>query len=137
MTVDTIPHHLPHEAANLLEAFGAIELDHADGHFIATGFADEISLAVFEVWLSGAGANAGIPLQSFHECFEITRGDVQVEIEFADVFEIAGVDRFVAGVEGINHSRANRAPTAIGAADDSDVREFLRVLFENFRGLVR
>lgn len=40
VTVDPVPHDLADEAADILEAGGAIELRHADRHFVAAALRD-------------------------------------------------------------------------------------------------
>src|SRR5437667_11527474 len=127
VAVDAIPHDLPHEAADLLETFGAIELDHADGHFIAAGFGDELAIIAAEIGFAGAGADAGILFHSLNEGLEIARRDVEVEIELADVIEVTWIDGFVAGVEGVDDAGADGAAAMVFAAGDFCVGELCRV----------
>ena len=38
VAVDAVPHHLAHEATDVLETGDAIELGHPDRHFVPTDF---------------------------------------------------------------------------------------------------
>src|SRR5262245_36377882 len=70
VAVDAVPHQHLHKPTDLLEAFGAIELDHADGVLVAALFGDEVLLradrivgllrrsAGVEIGLSAAGSQA-------------------------------------------------------------------------------
>src|SRR5579862_6548798 len=54
MTVDSIPHDLAHEPTDFLEAFDAIELSHADRHFVATYLRNYVTCTrVDEIGLPG------------------------------------------------------------------------------------
>src|ERR1043166_4623195 len=54
MAIDTIPHHLPDEAADLLEALPAVELRHAEGGIIRVALVDQ-SAIFFHIGLAPAG----------------------------------------------------------------------------------
>src|SRR5271165_2992546 len=68
VAVDAVPHHLAHEAANLLEAGDAIELGHPHRHLVSTDFRHErAALRVKEPRLAGGSPNARIALHPLHE----------------------------------------------------------------------
>src|SRR4029453_6499975 len=60
-------------------------------------------------------------------------GDVQIEVELADVIEIIGIDGFIAGVEGIDDAGPDGTLAAIFATDDFDVGELVGEFLENGR----
>ena len=131
MTIDPVPHHLADEATDLPEAIDAIELGLADGDLVPALLEHEPSIAAPVIRLSAARSQAGLCLHSLHQQLEVTRGQVEVEIEFAEVVELQRVDGRVTGIKGLDHTRANTSPPTILAAHDPDEVEAFGVLSED------
>src|SRR5271165_4578608 len=59
VAVDAVPHHLAHEAADLLEAGDPVELGHADRHLVPADLRHQrAALRVDEPRLAGGGPDA-------------------------------------------------------------------------------
>src|SRR5439155_18647665 len=120
--VDPVPHQIAHESADLAEAARAVELDHADGVFIAALFTDQLPILT-KVGLAAARAEARVRFHFLDAALEIVMGDVKVQIELADVIEVGGVDGVVTFVESVDDAAAEFAEAAVFSRDDADPRE--------------
>src|SRR5438067_2892277 len=113
MAVDAVPHHLPHEAADLAKAAHAIELRHPHGHLVAAHFGYPLPRAgMNEPGLARAGAQPRFALHALHEQLEVARGHLEIHVELADIVEVVEVERGQATVEGLDHARADGALAA-------------------------
>ena len=132
VAVDAVPHHLPHEAADLPEAGHPVELGHAHRHLVAAHLRDQRAVCgVHEVRLSRGGAEPGLGLHPLHEPLEVARRQVEVQVELAEVVESAEVHGLETGVERLHHARPHAPPAAVVAADDLEVRQTRGVLGED------
>jgi hypothetical protein len=89
-----------------------------------------------EVGLPRAGADARLGLHLLHQRLEVRRRQLEVEIELADVVELRGIDRLVAGVEGLDHAAAELAVAAVRPAQHAHEGEARGVLGQDLRRLV-
>lgn len=138
VAIDPVPHQLAHEAANLLEAFGAIELGHPDRIFVAAEFGDEATGGWGgEIRFARDRAESCVCFHQFDEPFEISGRQVEVEVEFADVLVVKGVELGVPLVERVDHATAELSLAAVFASDHLNVGMFRRILGKDGRGFIR
>ena len=119
VAVDRVPHHVADEAADVLEAGPAVELRHADRHLVAPPFGDEPPAAA-DIGLARAGADAGIGLHALDKALEVARGQVEIEIELAQIGEVGQPHGIEAGIECLDHARSDGPVTAIWFRHDAD-----------------
>src|SRR6267378_3812730 len=136
MTIDPVPHHLPDETADLLEAGNPIELRHAEGGLVTVALSDQRPL-LLEVSLPAARTESGVGHHPLHQDFEIPRRKAQVEIQLAKVVVVVRVDRVVPGVERLYDARADGAAPAIASGHDLDPFVLPRVRGQYLWRLVR
>src|SRR5919198_4888578 len=120
MAVDAVPHHLAYETTDFEEALDAVELRRPDRGLVAAVLAHEAAVRTPVVGLPAACADPRLSLHPRHQKLEIARGKVEVEVELANVVELTRIDRFVSGIERLDHAGTDAATSAVLAADDAD-----------------
>src|SRR5262245_44446034 len=137
VAVDAVPHDLPHEATDLLEARDPIELGHSNRHLVPTDFRHQCAaLGVDKPRLAGGRADARIALHPLHQQLEVADWQLQVHVELAYVLEVLEVHRVQAGIERLNDARSHLPTAAIAAPYNAQVRQTADVLFQDDRGFV-
>ena len=115
MAVDPVPHEFSDEAANLLETIGPIKLDHSDRVFVAAHLHHPAAVPGV-VRLTAGRADARIGLHADHQVLEIGGGEVEIEVELADVVELVRIDRVIPRVKRLDHATAELPVTAVASA---------------------
>src|SRR3954469_14462666 len=137
MAVDSIPHYLRDEAADLSEARDPIKLCHPDRHLIAADFRNQRSGSwMHEPRLPGRRTQSRLRFHAPDHAFEIAGRHFEVEIELAHVLEVVEVDGRQALIEGLDHASADFSRSAIRSPDQADVWIAGRIGFNDRGGLV-
>jgi hypothetical protein len=136
VTVEPVPHHLPNEAADILETGPAIEFRGADRHLVAHPLPDAVAGAVDVIGLARTGAEPRISLHLLDQPLEISLRQVEIEVELAEIGVPRGVDRLPTGIEGVDHPRAHGPVAAILAPDHADPVVPGRVIGQDLGALV-
>ena len=133
VAVEPVPHDFPDEPADLQEAIHPVELGGTDGNLVTAALAHKVAVAPAVVRLSAASSHARLGLHALHERFEVTRRQLEIEVQLAEVVELPGVDGVEAGVEGFDHTRAHASPTSILASDGANEIETCCILCQDDR----
>ena len=119
MAIDRVPHHLAREPADFGETFPAVELGHADRHFIAAALAD-LAPAGGEVRLAAATSKLGIGFHPPDQLAEIAVRQIQVEVQLAEIVEVLEVDLLKPEIKRLHNARTDRAVPAVRFGVDFD-----------------
>ena len=124
MTVDAVPHHLAHEAADLLEAGDPVELGHADRHLVAADFRHQCAASrVDEPRLARCRSDPRIAFHPLHQHFEVANRQVEIHVQLADIVEVLKLHTIESCIESLDDAGADLAAAAIVSPDHAQVRQ--------------
>src|SRR6185437_10839800 len=117
MAVDSVPHDLSDEAANLLESIRSVELGHSKRGIVAVALVDQAP-SLMDIRFSAASGYVRIRVHPLHQDFEVAGRQEEIQIELANEIEGARIDGLISGIEGVYDAGPDRAMTSIRAGDN-------------------
>ncbi len=120
VAVDRVPHHRAHEAADRLEARAPVELGHAHRHLVAAFLAHHPARGGAEIGFPRAGADPRVGLHPRDQLGEIAGGQVEIEVELAEIGVVGEVDPREPVAERLDDAGPHRTGAAVGLAHHLD-----------------
>ena len=112
MTINAVPHDLPHETADFLEAIDAIELRHPKRRVVAMALMNQ-PIILMDIRFSAAGGDPGIRIHPLDQYLKVARRQVKIQIELADEIVLAAIDGLISGIKSVHYARTHGTMTAI------------------------